>query len=330
MKPKIFVDGQEGTTGLRIHEYLATRAGGGGDLEVLKIAVEKRREVSERKRLLNAADVVFLCLPDAASREAVGLIDNPRTKVIDASTAFRTDGAWAYGLPELNAGQRERIKTAQRIANPGCHATAFILGVAPLVAAGLVSREAVLACFSLTGYSGAGKKAIALYEAADAPAKLKGPRPYALKLMHKHLPEMQRISGLAHAPLFTPVICNIHSGMAVETFLPPTAFAGGVAMATPAAVHAALARHYAGERFVKVMPFDPEGMAGLDEGQLDIMACNGTNRADIFVFGHEGGTGDGQVVVITRLDNLGKGASGAAVQCMNLALGMEEGTGLSA
>jgi N-acetyl-gamma-glutamyl-phosphate reductase len=324
MKPKIFVDGQEGTTGLRIHEYLATR----GDVEVLRIDAEKRKDVAQRKRLINAADLVFLCLPDAASREAVALVDNARTKVIDASTAFRTEGAWAYGLPELNAGQREKIRESRRIANPGCHATAFILGVAPLVAAGLVSREAMLTCVSLTGYSGAGKKAIALYEGADAPAKLKGPRPYALKLAHKHLPEMRQVAGLAHAPLFTPVICNIHSGMAVETFLPPGVFTRGT---TAQEVHAVLAKQYAGERFVKVMPFDPEGLTGLDEGQMDIMACNGTNRADVFVFGHEGETAaDSQIVVITRLDNLGKGASGAAVQCMNLALGFDEGLGLSA
>ena len=318
MKPKIYVDGQEGTTGLRIHEYLAGR----GDVEVLRIEGEKRKDAGERKRLINAADVVFLCLPDAASREAVSLVENGRTKVIDASTAFRTDAGWAYGLPELGAGQRAKIREARRIAVPGCHASAFLLGVAPLVAAGIIAREAVLTCFSLTGYSGAGKKMIAAYEAADAPAKLKSPRHYALKLTHKHLPEMRAIAGLAHMPLFTPVICNTHSGMAVETFLPPPALAR---KATAAEIREALAKHFAGERFVRVMPFDAEAAAGLDEGFLDITACNGTNRADVFVFGH-----DERIVVITRLDNLGKGASGAAVQCMNLALGFEEGAGLTA
>ena len=316
MKPKIYVDGQEGTTGLRIHEHLAART----DVEVLRIDGEKRKDVAERKRLLNAAEVVFLCLPDAASREAVGLIDNERTKVIDASTAFRTDPEWAYGLPELSAALREKIRGSRRIAVPGCHASAFLLGVGPLVAAGIVSREAVLTCFSITGYSGAGKKMIAAYEAAEAPAKLKSPRHYALKLTHKHLPEMRAIAGLAHAPLFTPVICNTHSGMAVETFLPPAVLAR---QATAAEMREALAEHFAGERFVRVMPFDPEAAAGLDEGFLDITACNGTNRADVFVFGH-----DERIVVVTRLDNLGKGASGAAVQCMNLALGFEEGAGL--
>ena len=318
MKPKIFVDGQEGTTGLRIHEYLAARS----DIEVLKIEAEKRKDVGERKRLINAADVVILCLPDVASREAVGLIENSTTRVIDASTAFRTDaaGGWAYGLPELKRGQREKIRKAARVAVPGCHASAFLLGVYPLVEAGIVSREAALTCFSLTGYSGAGKKMIEKYEAADAPEKLQAPRHYGLKLMHKHLPEMQKIAGLAHAPLFTPVICNVHSGLAVETFLPGQVMAKG---AGPGEIHEALRRHYEGEKFVRVMPFDPE--AGLDEGFFDITACNGTNRADVFVFGHEG-----QAAVICRLDNLGKGASGAAIQCLNLMLGVEEGSGLVA
>jgi N-acetyl-gamma-glutamyl-phosphate reductase len=316
MKPQIYVDGQEGTTGLRIHEYLATRS----DVEVLKIVPELRKDLAERKRLLNAADLVFLCLPDAASREAVTLIDNPRTKVIDASTAFRTDPGWIYGLPEICKSQRDKLKSAKRIANPGCHATAFLLPAAPLVAAGVIRREAVLTCVSLTGYSGAGKKAIALYEGAEAPAKLKGPRPYALKLMHKHLPEMRAMAGLLRQPIFTPVICAIHSGLAVITYLPPEVLGKKVSAAE---VHEVLAQHYAGERFVQVVPFDGEAQAGLDEGQLDIMACNGTNRAEVFVFGH-----DEQIIVVARLDNLGKGASGAAVQCMNLALGFDEGTGL--
>jgi N-acetyl-gamma-glutamyl-phosphate reductase len=317
MKPKVYVDGQEGTTGLRIHEHLAARA----DVEVLRIDAEKRKDVGERRRLINAADVVFLCLPDAASKEAVALVENERTKVIDASTAFRTDAGWAYGLPELGTAQREKIRISRRIANPGCHATAFLLPVAPLVAMGIIRKEAVLTCVSLTGYSGAGKKAIALYEGTDAPAKLKGPRPYGLKLMHKHLPEMRTLAGLMRSPIFTPVICAIHSGLAVITYLPPEVIGK---KASAAEVHAVLTKQYAGEKFVRVMPFDAEGAAGLDEGQMDIMACNGTNRADVFVFGH-----DEQIVVAARLDNLGKGASGAAVQCMNLALGFDEGAGLT-
>ena len=319
MTPKIYVDGQEGTTGLRINEYLAARK----DLEVLRIDSDKRKDVAERKRLLNAADVAFLCLPDAASREAVALVENPGTRIIDASTAFRTDPAWAYGLPELSAAQRVKIREGKRIAVPGCHATAFILPVYPLVQAGIIAKDMALTCFSLTGYSGGGKKMIADYEHPDASPKLKAPRHYALKLTHKHLPEMQAIAGLKFAPLFTPVVCHVHSGLAVETFLPVQHLARKV---TAVEIQQVLAAHYKGEKFVRVLPLDAE--AHLDHGFLDITACNGTNRADIFVFGHE--DHGGHVVVLTRLDNLGKGASGAAVQCMNLALGFDEGTGLTA
>ena len=285
---------------------------------MLRIEGEKRKDAGERKRLLNAADVAILCLPVGASREAVGLIDTGRTRVIDASTAYRTDVTWAYGLPELTEGQREKIRKAGRVAVPGCHASAFLLAVYPLVAAGVIPREAALTCFSLTGYSGAGKKMIALYEAPDAPEKYKAPRHYSLKFMHKHLPEMQKIAGLAHAPLFTPVICNVHSGLAVETFLPAGVMKAGT---NPATIQQALERQYEGEKFVRVMPLDVE--ATLDEGCFDITTCNGTNRADLFVFGH-----DDQMAVICRLDNLGKGAAGAAIQCLNLMLGVDESTGL--
>ena len=253
------------------------------------------------------------------------LIDNPATRVIDASTAFRTDPAWAYGLPELSRSYREHLRAATRVANPGCHATAFLLAVAPLVKAGLIPPAAPLTAVSLTGYSGGGKKMIAAYEQNPAQA-LKGPRPYALKLAHKHLPEMQTHAGLDAPPLFTPVVCNIHSGLAVETFLPAAVLA---APASPRDVHAVLTAHYAGERFVRVMPFDPEAQQGLDEGFFDITACNDTNRADLFVFGHAGGPGGpAQTALLCRLDNLGKGASGAAVQSLNLLIGADEGTGL--
>jgi N-acetyl-gamma-glutamyl-phosphate reductase len=318
VKPSVFVDGQEGTTGLRIHEYLAARS----DIQILKIDPEKRKDASARQELLNAADVVFLCLPDAAAREAVALIDNPRTRVIDASTAFRTDPAWVYGLPEISAAQREKVRHAKRVAVPGCHASAFILPLAPLVAEGIVPADAPLSCFSLTGYSGGGKKMIAAYEAPARDPKLAAPRPYALKLTHKHLPEMQKIVGLRYPPIFTPVVCPVHSGLAVETFLPTRELVGKAAGGEwPQALAEKLAAHYAGERFVRVMPYESD--AFLDDGFFDITACNGTNRAEIFVFGHAD-----QVVLITRLDNLGKGASGAAVQCLNLLLGVDEATGL--
>jgi N-acetyl-gamma-glutamyl-phosphate reductase len=314
MKPKIYVDGQEGTTGLKIHEHLAQRS----DVETLRIDPDKRKDPAERQKLLNAADLVFLCLPDAASREAVALITNAHTKVIDASTAFRTDPAWAYGLPELSAQHRQKIKTSTRVANPGCHASAFLLAVTPLVAAGIIKKDALLTACSLTGYSGGGKKMIAAYQSPTRPAHLAAPRPYALKLTHKHLPEMQHIAGLVHAPLFTPIVCDIYIGLCVETFLPPTALTKKM---TAAEIHAALAAHYAHEKFIQVLPFDPE--ATFDQGAFDITACNNTNRADLAVVGH-----DDQIALLCRLDNLGKGASGAAIQCMNLALGFDEATGL--
>lgn len=314
MKPAVFVDGQEGTTGLRIHEYLAART----DLQVLKIDADKRKDLAARKALINAADIGFLCLPDGASREAVGLVENPKTCVIDASTAFRTDPTWAYGLPELSSQQREKIRGSKRVAVPGCHASAFVLPVYALVQGGILGVDCPLACFSLTGYSGGGKKMIAQYEEANPNPKLKAPRHYGLKLNHKHLPEMQQITGLKYPPIFTPVVCNVHSGLAVETFIPTRLLAKKI---TPAEVAQYLADYYQGQRFVKVMPFESE--ANLDEGFFDITACNGTNRAEIFVFGHEE-----QMAIVTRLDNLGKGASGAAIQCMNIVLGMDEGTGL--
>jgi N-acetyl-gamma-glutamyl-phosphate reductase len=314
MKTKVFVDGQEGTTGLQIHERLAPRA----DVELISIDPAKRKDAAARAACLNAADVVFLCLPDAAAKESVALVTNPRTCVIDASTAHRVDPAWAYGLPELGADYRARIRTAKRIANPGCHATAFALAVRPLVFAGLLPADFPVFCFSITGYSGGGKKMIAEYE-TDTPAALHSPRPYALGLAHKHLPEMRAHTGLAAAPIFSPVVANFYKGLSVTVPLPLATLPGAP---TPAAIHAALTAAYAGEKFVRVLPLGDESV--LDGGFFDVQACNDTNRADIGVFGHAG-----QVVVITRLDNLGKGASGAAIQSMNLHLGLDEGAGLA-
>jgi N-acetyl-gamma-glutamyl-phosphate reductase len=315
MKTKIFVDGHEGTTGLQIHGRLAGRA----DLEVITIDPVRRKDPAARAECLNAADVAFLCLPDAAAREAVALVANPRTILIDASTAHRVDPGWAYGLPELGGEYRARIRTSNRIANTGCHAAAFLLAVRPLVASGLLPADFPVSCFSITGYSGGGKKMIADYENNPAPA-LGSPRPYALGLTHKHLPEMRVHSGLAAAPIFNPIVANFYQGMAVTVPLPLRRLPGSPQVAD---VHAVLARAYAGERFVRMLP--PCDDAILDGGGLDVQACNGTNRADVMVFGHAE-----QAVVITRLDNLGKGASGAAVQCMNLRLGLDEGLGLQA
>ena len=313
MTYKVFVDGQEGTTGLRIHEYLAGRP----DLEVLKIDADKRKDAAERARLINASDITFLCLPDAASREAAAMVDNPRTCLIDASTAHRTVPGWTYGMPELAPGQREAIRGAKRIANPGCHASAFILALRPLVDAGLVPATLPVSATSLTGYSGGGKSMIAQYE-AGGDATLMAPRPYALGLGHKHLPEMKAHTGLQHAPVFMPVVGPFYKGLAVTVPLHLSQLRAGT---TGADLHAALAARYAGERYIRVMPLsDPDTLAG---GFFDVQACNDSNRVDLFVFASAE-----QAVVIARLDNLGKGASGAAVQAMNVHLGCEESLGL--
>jgi len=313
MTYKVFVDGQEGTTGLRIHEYLAGRA----DIEVLKIDADKRKDAAERARLLNASDVSFLCLPDAASREAAAMVTNPNTCLIDASTAHRTVAGWSFGLPELARDQRAKIRTSKRIANPGCHASAFILAVRPLVDAGLLAAEAAITATSITGYSGGGKKMIEQYE-AGGDARLDSPRPYALGLAHKHLPEMMAHTGLKTAPVFMPIVGKFYKGLAVTVPLHLSALRAG---SKAEHLHEVLSAYYAGERFIKVLPLrDP---ATLEEGFYDVQACNDTNRVDIAVFGNES-----QVLVMARLDNLGKGASGAAVQSMNVHLGLDEGLGL--
>jgi len=313
MSTQVFVDGQEGTTGLKIFEYLSQRS----DVEVLRIDDAKRKDVDERRRLINASDVTFLCLPDVASRESATLVENGNTVLIDASTAFRTSPDWAYGLPELTRSQRERVRAAKRIAVPGCHASAFILAMRPLVDAGVVAPDFAAHAYSLTGYSGGGKKMIAEYEAGDNP-KLNSPRPYALGLTHKHLPEMAFHGGLKSAPAFTPIVGNFYKGLAVTTYFSPQQLAKKV---KPQDVQALFAEYYAGEPFVRVAPFD--AATNLDDGMLDVQANNDTNRVDLFVFGNEE-----RFVTVARLDNLGKGASGAAIQCMNLAIGTAENTGL--
>ena len=308
---KVFVDGQEGTTGLQINEYLAKRA----DIEVLKIDADKRKDLGERKRLINASDVTFLCLPDDAARESVALVDNPNTCIIDASTAHRVNPAWTFGLPELEPAQRARIRASKRIANPGCHATAFILALKPLVASGLLPAATQIAANSITGYSGGGKKMIEHYQ---SPQRIDAPRPYALGLVHKHLPEMSAYSGLSAAPIFQPIVGPFYKGLAVTAYLHPAQFTRKV---TPADVQKILADYYAGEAFIRVAPFDLE--ASTDGGFFNVEANNDTNRVDLFVFGTEE-----RLLVVGRLDNLGKGASGAAVQSMNVHLGVEESLGL--
>ena len=311
----VFVDGQEGTTGLRIHEYLAQRS----DVEVLSIDPERRKDPAERERLLNAADVAFLCLPDAAAREAAAMVRNPRTCLIDASTAHRVAPGWVFGLPELAPEQRERIRAAKRIANPGCHASAFILLLRPLVDAGIVPASLPVSATSITGYSGGGKKMIEQYERGDD-ASLAAPRPYALALKHKHIPEMQAHTGLQAKPLFMPIVGNFYKGLAVTVPLHFSQLAPGRGGPD---IHRAFVQRYEGERFIRVMPLADPGVLDAGGGYFDAMGANDSNRVDLFVFAN-----DAQALLIARLDNLGKGASGAAVQAMNVHLGVDEGLGL--
>lgn len=311
---KIFVDGQEGTTGLQINERLAKHNG----IEILKIENDKKKDIETKKKFLNEADVVFLCLPDDAAKESVSLITNPKTCIIDASTAHRTNPAWVYGFPELK-GQRDKIKKSKRIAVPGCYATGFVALMYPLVQAGIVQRDYPLTLHAISGYSGGGKKLIAQYESDEAnKGALIAPRPYSAKLNHKHLPEMHKIVGLDFPPLFTPIVCNYYKGMAVSVplirrLLPKKSSAKEI--------HEYFSEYYASEQFVKVLPFETE--LSTENGYLNVISSNDTNRNDICMFYN-----DEQIVLISRLDNLGKGASGAAVQCMNIVLGYDESTGL--
>jgi N-acetyl-gamma-glutamyl-phosphate reductase len=311
MTYKVFVDGQEGTTGLQINEYLAKRA----DITLLKISAEKRKDLAERKRLINESDVTFLCLPDDAAKESVSLVDNSNTCIIDASTAHRVNPEWTFGLPEVAKDQRAKIRTSKRIANPGCHASAFILALKPLVAAGLLPADTQIAANSITGYSGGGKSMIAQYQ---SPERIDAPRSYALTLAHKHLPEMCAYTGLTVEPIFQPIVGPFYKGLAVTAYLHPKQF---TRPASPAEVQKIIADYYVGEPFIRVLPFDLD--ATTDGGFYNVEANNDTNRVDIAVFGNAE-----RMLLVARLDNLGKGASGAAVQAMNVHLGVEESLGL--
>lgn len=308
-KPIIFIDGQEGTTGLQIFDRLSAR----DDIELLTIPESRRKDPLARKERMNAANLVFLCLPDAAAIEAVALVDNPDTRIIDASTAHRTKDGWAYGFPELSPSHRAAIRDSKRIANPGCHATGFISSVYPLVAAGLIPDSVPLTCFSLTGYSGGGKKRIAEYE-QEKTGGMFSPRLYGLDLHHKHIPEMQLRCGLKHTPLFCPVIDDYYKGMATTVMLQNGLLKPGT---TAWNIYDALAAHYAGAKLVHVAPF------GWDEPMIAANAMAGRDSLLLIVNGNEE-----QTIVTALFDNLGKGASGAAVQNMNLALGFEETKGL--
>ena len=299
---RVFIDGSAGTTGLRIRERLADRK----DLELVILPEEVRKDVTARRDALNGADIAFLCLPDAAAVEAVAMVENPETVIIDTSTAHRTAAGWEYGFPELE-GRRERIACAKRIANPGCHASGFIALVEPLMRRGLLAAETHLCAFSLTGYSGGGKKMIADYETAATPLH-SGGRQYALGQVHKHLPEMVKICGLCQAPCFSPVVVPHYSGMEV------TVQCFGLELET---VRMTYRDYYAKEGLVRFRE-DPS-----EAGLLSSAALSGRDDMEISAYGN----GE-RVILVSRFDNLGKGASGAAIQNMNLVLGVDETTGL--
>ena len=312
MKPKIYIDGKEGTTGLQIYDRLAARS----DIQLLLIDEDKRKDPTERKKLMAVADIVFLCLPDAAAVEAVALAEGTSARVIDASTAHRTAPGWVYGFPELRKGQREAIAQAKYVANPGCHATGFISIAAPLVQAGVLPADADLACFSLTGYSGGGKKMIAQYESAEKGENLYSPGLYGLTQAHKHLPEMQKLCGLDKPPVFTPIVDDYYKGMATTVPLHRDQLKG---ISTLHQVWQILADHYAGEQMVHVAP-----KGAVEAGtKLYGNAKAGENDLTLVVAGN-----DSQFTITALFDNLGKGASGAAVQNMNIMLGLGETTGL--
>ena len=310
LKPKVYIDGKDGTTGLQIYDRLSVR----DDIDLLLIDEEKRKDPTERKKLMDAADIVFLCLPDAAAVEAVGLIESPTTRVIDASTAHRTDPDWDYGFPELSAAHRAAIQKSKRVANPGCHATGFISVVYPLVAMGLVPKDVCLSAFSLTGYSGGGKKMIAQYEAADKEAALFAPCPYGMGQGHKHLPEMQKICGLTNKPVFTPIVDDYYKGMATTVPFHMSQMNG---VSTLAEVRQKLADYCGGAALVHVADTT-------DTAKLYANAQAGKDTLVLYAAGN-----DEQFTITALFDNLGKGASGAAVQNMNLMLGFDEATGLN-
>lgn len=314
MSVKIYIDGQEGTTGLKILE----RFQGRNDIELLRISEEKRKDPLERARLINISDYTFLCLPDAAAREAVSFADNDHVRIIDASTAHRTNPDWAYGFPELSSEHREKIKNSNRVAVPGCYASGFNSIVYPLVKHGVIPDDYPVFAYATSGYSGAGKKAIAVYEGDDKPYEFNSPRQYALSQQHKHLPEMQAVSGLKYKPMFNPMVCDYFSGMVVNVPIQTRTLAKKI---TAQAVHDMFAEHYDTAKLVEVMP-----LMEADEQKAFFLASNtlsGVNKMQIFVFGN-----DEQILLCSRLDNLGKGASGAAVQCLNIMMGIEETTGL--
>ena len=308
---KVFIDGKAGTTGLRIYERLSERS----DIELMLLPDEKRKDVEARREALNSCDIAFLCLPDAAAIESVGLIENENVRVLDTSTAHRTNPDWAYGFPELDKKFRDKIKTSKRIAVPGCYASGFNSIVYPLSSEGVMPSDAPVTCSAMSGYTGAGKKGIAQYESAERDPELDSPRQYALTQEHKHLKEMKAISGLENAPFFAPHICDYPQGMVVSIPL----FSDMLNKKyTPSEICEIFKKHYDGEQFVKVRD--------LGYSSTMIGSNNFENRDDMEI---EINGNDDRILITSRFDNLGKGASGAAIQCLNIVMGIDETTGLN-
>ncbi len=313
-KKTVFVDGQHGTVGLKLRERLVGRK----DIELIEIPEEKRKDAETKKKLLNEADIVFLCLPDDAARESVSLIKSSSVCVLDGSTAHRVTEGWVYGLPELKKEQRTLIKKSKRISVPGCHPTGFVTMLYPLVAKGIVAPDYPVTCHAVSGYSGGGKAMIADYESKNSPDYIKNPRPYALELNHKHVPEMTKIVGLSRPPIFAPTVVNVYNGEIISIPLVVSYLKKEMSAAD---IREVLAEYYEGEQFIKVMPYPADDY--LKNGFLTFTDCNGTNNLEIFVFGSKE-----RILLSARYDNLGKGASGTAVQDMNIVLGVPENTGL--
>lgn len=311
---KVFIDGSEGTTGLRIDE----RFQGRDDVEILKIAPEKRKDPQERKKCINASDITFLCLPDGAARESVSLVENEKVCIIDTSTAHRTEPGWAYGFPELSPAHREQIRKGKRIAVPGCYASGFISLVYPLVAGEILARDYPVSSFAISGYSGAGKKAIAVYEGQERPREFSSGREYALTQQHKHLKEMEKITGLKRTPLFSPIIDDYYSGMVVSVPLYTDLLEKSH---NPDTLREYFRTYYKGEPFIQVSEAEDEVASS---GFLAGNGLSGWDGLKIYITGNEE-----RMVLSAQFDNLGKGASGAAIQCMNLVLGCQESKGLN-
>lgn len=315
MQYKIFIDGGEGTTGLKIKERFANR----NDVTLLKLDETQRKDPIHRKKMINEADYVFLCLPDQAARDAVAMVENPEVKIIDASTAHRILDDWAYGLPELSSKHLEKIQNSKRVAVPGCYASGFLSIVYPLIMHNVISPNHPVTCYGISGYSGGGKQTIANYQSPTKETELYSPRIYALPMEHKHLPEMQKIAGLHQKPLFNPIIDDYYAGMLVNV---PLVTQSTESKKSAQEIHSILSTHYQEQKMIQVMPFQGEGV--LENGFLPANTLENQDGLQLFVCGNQE-----QTLLTARLDNLGKGASGAAVQCMNIMMGLAPSTGLN-